>query len=194
MQILEEPQMSRVMIDLETLGTRPGCSILSIGAVEFGPAGVKSSFYVVARRSSCRDAGLVEDPDTIAWWDKQLPKARDIIVESMDPLRSVSLGRVLNQFDFWIDQVTGVIDAAERKNLQVYGNGADFDLPILSEAYRRCGMDTPWPAYSGRCYRTLKNLKPNLKMIRSGTHHNALDDAKVQAEHCAAILHELGGW
>jgi hypothetical protein len=194
MQILEEPQMSRVMIDLETLGTRPGCSILSIGAVEFGPAGVKSSFYVVARRSSCRDAGLVEDPDTIAWWDKQSHEARDLIVESADQLRSVPLGHALNQFDFWLEQVTGCVNADGRKNLQVYGNGADFDLPILSEAYRRCGMVAPWPAYAGRCYRTLKNLKPELKMVRSGIHHNALDDAKAQAEHCAVILHELGGW
>jgi DNA polymerase III epsilon subunit-like protein len=39
--------MSDVMIDLETLGRRPGCAILSIGAVEFGPAGLGRELYIV---------------------------------------------------------------------------------------------------------------------------------------------------
>lgn len=46
-----------VMVDLETLGTRPGCKILSIGAVEFGVGpdynedGLGAEFYVEVQRA-----------------------------------------------------------------------------------------------------------------------------------------------
>src|ERR1700731_4700055 len=119
--------MPRVMIDLETLGTRPGCSVLSIGAAEFSPDGVKASFYVVVRRSSCLDAGLVEDPDTVVWWGRQSPEARTVLTEAADPLRSVPLGHARHQFDFWLGQVVGEADVP-RKTLTVSWNGPDFDL------------------------------------------------------------------
>ena len=37
--------MIHVMCDLETLGRRPGCKLLSIGAVVFGPKGLGAEFY-----------------------------------------------------------------------------------------------------------------------------------------------------
>lgn len=178
--------MTNVMLDLETLGTRPGCAILSIGAVTFGKQGVSllDRFESHIYRGSCLDAGLVEDAATLAWWNKQVDSR--IVSTCADASRSAPLGDVLCQFAAWLTEV-----CSNKKDLRVWGNGADFDLPILSEAYRHCGMNVPWPAYSGRCYRTLKNLIPNITLVRTGQHHDALSDAVSQAEHAVRLLNEI---
>lgn len=46
----------------------------------------------------------------------------------------------------------------------------------------------PWPHWNDRCYRTLKAMRPDVKMERTGTHHNAVDDATSQARHALALL------
>ena len=71
------------------------------------------------------------------------------------------------------------------------GNGADFDLPILAAAYAAVGLSVPWKPYNGRCYRTLKNLAPVVKLARPGTHHNALDDARTQAVHAIKLMRHI---
>lgn len=185
--------MRHVMIDLETLGTEPGCAILSIGAAEFGPDGLKASLYVPINLRSCLRAGLTEDPDTVAWWEKQSHEAKQTLRDSASKTASFPLGAALSQLDFWLGQVCGLVDdAAWRRGLRVYGNGADFDLPILAAACRATGHDVPWAPYAGRCYRSYKNLRPAIKLDRVGVHHNALGDAQSQAEHCARLLNHLG--
>ena len=59
---------SHVSLDLETLGTRPGCAILSIGAIAFNPSTntLGPMFYEVVNRASCREIGLHEDQGTLA--------------------------------------------------------------------------------------------------------------------------------
>lgn len=177
--------MRNVMIDLETLGTSSGCSILSIGAVEFDGSGLLPAAYSgPINRDSCRSAGLVEDYKTLAWWSDQ----DSTLVRQCSDDKSTMLGNALAH-------ITSLLDGYhEGFNCLVWGNGADFDLPILAEAYRRCGMAVPWKPYAGRCYRTLKNLRPDIKLVRTGVHHNALDDARSQAEHAVRILNEIGGW
>jgi hypothetical protein len=185
--------MHHVMIDLETLGTSPGCSILSVGACEFWsaeePYGAPARFQAAAiRRQTCIDAGLKEDAATIGWWSMQDGGFKFLERCRLGP-DALPLGDALHQLAFWLQQVSPL-----DKDLLVWGNGADFDLPILAEAYRRCGLRQPWRPYAGRCYRTLKNLRPDIKLVRAGAHHNALDDATCQAEHAARLLTELGGW
>lgn len=176
---------NRIMLDLETYGTRPGCGILSIGAVFFSsstPAPLGPEFYVVVSRESCLKAGLHEDPDTLAWWDKQGSKARVV----WDEIKTAPpLAEGLKKFGHWVR------DNAASTSVQVWGNGADFDNPILSACYRATQQAQPWGNYSGRCYRTLKALRSDVKMVRVGVHHNALDDAKSQALHAVNILKAL---
>jgi hypothetical protein len=161
------------MVDLETLGRRAGCSILSIGAVHFDEHGVEDEFYIVVNKASCTGAGLHVDPDTLAWWEKQSPEARQVLV---DAEAGTLLADALDQF------------GAFAKGTNVWGNGADFDNAILYACYAAVGKDVPWPFWNSRCYRTLKNLYKGTKLERQGTYHNALDDAKTQAEHASLIL------
>lgn len=73
----------------------------------------------------------------------------------------------------------------------VWGNGADFDNPILATAYGALNQVQPWKPYNGHCYRTLKSLVKGPKIERTGTHHNAVDDARSQALHAIQLLRVL---
>lgn len=182
--------MKHVMVDLETLGTVPGCAILSIGAVEFFPETGKmgKEFYIVINRASCADALLSEDhtpvTGTVAWWDRQSDEAKVVLAHAADKKKSVPLAAGLEKFNDFIKSIGNM------KEVLVYGNGADFDNPILEVAFDCAGVKRKWGNYHGRCYRSLKNLHDLFgplfqftKAERSGTYHNALDDAKTQAVH-----------
>jgi 3'-5' exoribonuclease Rv2179c-like domain len=173
-------QVRNIMIDLETLGVRPGCVILSVGAAEFSTLapsdGIFRTYYRIINTDSCLAAGLTEEDKTLEWWMKQDEKM--IVKDAADS--GVMLASVLAELFIWIG------DGA-----YVWGNGASFDLPILAEAYHRCGFGgPPWKPGRDRCYRTLKNLYPNIPLNQMNT-HNAVADAANQARHAVRILRSL---
>lgn len=166
------------MLDLETLGTDSNSVILSIGAVKFGDGKILSRFYERVDPQSCVDVGLVMNAATVMWWMKQSDEARsefeDVGSNIMDSL---------DLFTEWVGH-----DPCE-----VWGNGADFDNVILSNAYRQCGLATPWNSKYNMCYRTMKNLYPDIPMVREGTHHHAAHDAINQAYHLMLIMDQMNG-
>lgn len=166
-----------IMIDLETLGTKAGCALLSIGACSFDG---KETFYRTIEPDSNNRFGLSRDADALAWWNKQFQSVRE---EAFSGTTSVNIA--LLEFGDWFRKL-------ERTNGSAYiwGNGADFDLPILQAAYVACDIAVPWKPFNGRCYRTLKNLYKDIKMAKMGVldKHNALSDAVAQAAHASAIL------
>lgn len=168
--------MNNVMLDLETLGNTPNSVIIAIGAVKFDREGLGSEFYAVIDAESCIHIGLTMDTSTVMWWLKQSNEARAAFDRNGTPIMSA-----LNDFR----EFCSVDD-------KMWGNGAAFDNVILSNAYRKALSIPPWQFYNDRCYRTLKALHPQVAMVRSGTHHNALDDAKSQAEHLITIVNSAG--
>lgn len=164
---------TQVMIDLETLGNKPGSVIVAIGAVKFGSGEITSSFYERVDAESCVQLGLRLDAATVMWWLKQSDAARKEITRP-----GGKLSEVLMRFSSWVND----LDA------EVWGNGASFDNVLLSDAYDRAQLPRPWKYYNDRCYRTVKNLRPEVPIMRGGTHHNALDDAKSQAKHLMAMI------
>lgn len=166
-----------IMLDLETLGTSPGCVILSIGASSFCGT---YTFYEKISIESSKLSGLVEEPDTMRWWAKQSVEARNESFSGTSPLMGV-LGRFS---DFYSS-----IPTKPNEKKFIWGNGADFDLPILAAAYKAANMERPWEPFNGRCYRTLKNLYYEVKApVFEGTKHTALADAQHQARHALMIL------
>lgn len=76
--------MNHCMIDLETMGTSPGCAIASIGAVIFDPerphdGSTAPEFYAVVDLASCQSVGLTMDAGTVYWWLTQSQKAREAV-------------------------------------------------------------------------------------------------------------------
>lgn len=180
-----------IMIDLETLGTTADAVILSIGAVRFDldsgtvadPNG-SYSFYQELDILSQHNHQRRISASTLAWWMSQPKEAQAVFNNDTD---KSSLGKSLYNLSDWVQQGTD-------KPL-VWSNGADFDLPMLAHAYTQLDIALPWAAYSGRCYRTYKNLPGAraVKVPRLGQHHNALDDAMYQAQHLCAIHAALFG-
>lgn len=168
-----------VMLDLETMGNGPNAAITAVGAVAFDlEAGeLGPEFYqIVDLESSVREGGVM-DASTVLWWMKQSDEARAIYLEKGNDIATVLLW-----FSLWFK------DAVPGK--YVWGNGAAFDNVILASAYRRLRTPQPWHHWNDRCYRTVKAWYPNMKMEKSGTAHNALDDAKNQARH---LINMIGG-
>lgn len=164
-----------IVIDIETTGTAPGCCILSIGAATTDR---KYHFYLPIWHASQKELyGLKDNHDTLRWWDKQSAAARDEAFSG-----TVGLVNALGQFSDWIQ-------AIPVKEKFFWGNGADFDQPILAYAYNAVDMKNPF-GFNNRCYRTLKNLYKNIKADDEfeGIKHHALWDAKHEAKHLSRLL------
>lgn len=177
-----------LMVDLETLGTMPGSVILSIGAQVFNPftGEIGPEFYIEINTESCKRVGLLVDPDTENWWSQQKPEARAVVTRCATG--GVPLDQALLAFNKFI------MEKAAGKLTCVWGNGADFDNPILGMAYKFCGLRPAWGTFNNRCFRTLKSLFPIVVAPpRIGTYHNALDDAKTQVEHALKIFAYCAG-
>lgn len=176
-------QYRDVMIDLETLGTGPGCIVLSIGAVAFGPKdkSLGPTFYQVFNTQNQSNFGLYEDAGTVQWWEEQSDEAREVVEQARHGGELLRDG--LLRFNGWVSQFS-------KPKLCVWGNGADFDNAIIQDLYRRAGIKQPWNFWNNRCFRTLSGEFGDLypKPFRNGTYHNALDDAKFQAEWANKIL------
>jgi hypothetical protein len=171
-------RLQDAMIDIESLGTTPGSAVLSIGAVMFGQAGLGDTFYAPVDLQSCTAVGLTIDPNTIAWWMQQSDAARAAAFRDDAEVLAV----VLYRFTIWFTEV-----GAERP----WCHGATFDVPLLEAAYKACGMVPPWKFWNVRDTRTLYDLG-GVKVDRTqGTHHNALDDARAQAETAVIALQRL---
>lgn len=196
-------EYDNIMVDLETYGTRPGCPILSIGAVYFDPLTGKmgKEMYEVVNLDSCLKLGLELDPDTVAWWDKQSDEAKVVLelakVNKGDysPKRQGGTGRTVTAppnvgIGRAMDIFSEFCALAGKKRVKLWGNGSDFDNVIIAHCYHLTKRELPWEFWNNRCFRTLKALSA-LKMERTGVHHHALHDAKTQAAHAAKVFAEL---
>lgn len=160
--------MRDLMIDIETLGSRPGSVILSIGAVYFdaetGELG--KEFYAAIKPSSCIEAGLTTDIDTMLWWMRQSTEAQDAAF-SGDRFLAGALG------EFGLFAVAG-------SPSRVWAKPPSFDLVLLESAMRACKLSPPWHFRAHRDCRTLFDIT-GVSQLTVGVAHNALDDAKAQA-------------
>lgn len=173
---LHQPE---VMLDLETMSTRPGAAIVAIGAVAFdrGLGVLGSTFYeVIDLRSSARSGSI--DAGTVLWW---LERDDDARAELVRPDR-VDLNHGLSLFERWLNQL------GNPDEIPVWGNGADFDNVVLRTAYDRLNRMAPWHYRNNRCLRTLLAQHPDVPEPTDDglVHHHALHDALRQAKH---VLH-----
>jgi oligoribonuclease (3'-5' exoribonuclease) len=166
-----------MMIDLETLGTRPNAPVIAIGAAFFDPdtGEIGKTFDgAIDFEDACR-FGQVEG-STIKWWFGQSDEARSKAVRGTASAEKVFRG--------FANFVRAFGDPAK---VQPWGNGASFDISIMDYAFRRIlNEQAPWSFWNVRDCRTIKEIAtgfaPDYKAARKGVHHSALDDAIYQAE------------
>lgn len=179
-----------VMLDLETLGTKPGCKILSIGASVFNrPAEFKDCFFYTAidpiNQARMGDA----DPATLAWWEKQSEEAKSAVFNNPEAKNIIEALNLFNSFLLHLR-------SSSEDRIVIWGNGATFDEPIIAEAMRRYEIEPVWTFRDSMCFRTLKELGKMFGVTEpefTGVKHNALKDAIHQAEWADKILAYRGG-
>jgi len=166
------------MLDLETVGTRPGDGIISVGVQLFdrkagtlGP-GYKMNLDI----EQVLSMGFNATGGTLKFWMEQSEAATKAAFEN-----PMAVHQALQTFaDILTDDEGGVND-----EIKVWGNGAAFDNVLLREMYQRLGLLEPWKFWNDRCFRTMKGeLDPdkNLQPEFVGERHDALADATHQAK------------
>lgn len=170
-----------VMIDLESLSTRPDAAVIQIAALAFDPLIGASpevwrpKLYPTSFNVFVADfEGRHVDPQTVAWW-LQRGEVACRVGEGM--AAGSPLPAALRDFSEWYEGLCQYIGAVEG----LWSHGATFDIPILEHAFKdlaRQGLRTPWSYKLPRDTRTLYALTPGGMP--------ALDKADPEREHDAA--------
>lgn len=188
--------MHDVMLDLETFGTGSFSVIAAVGAVYFDPmtGELGESFYAVATdmEEQQKKYGRTVDMGATLWWMEQSEQARSALYKP-GPAGKKTL-TILSDFASFIQQPG---DSSWRSTARIWGNGSDFDNVILAELYKGANLRLPWSFRNNMCYRSLKTLATLSEFQAWGAprdaneRHNALDDAKFQADMAARFYIHL---
>ena len=167
-----------IMLDLETLSTRPNAAIVQIGLYPFDPTMPTwegDTQLINVEPQSVIDAGFHVDWKTLLWWMDHPDAMKTLASPGAGwPIKDalVMVANYLNRFPY----------------AEIWGNGAAFDPPVLENAFHRMGLDVPWSYRNVRCMRTLKALWPSVPRVEPELAHNALSDAKAQAKWVTKVL------
>ncbi len=184
--------MTDIIIDIETLGTKPHSPIIEIGAcaIDNRTGEITSNFS----RRVCNGYGHADLFDrkamgsytrdtleTVTWWAAD--RDRD------ETLRKIMSGHgagpnahaALLDFCDWMIAQSAKADS----NIRVWANGPQFDLVILQSAFDRYQLKRPWLCWQERCVRTALEManyeKGSTSWIERGARHRALNDARHEA-------------
>lgn len=172
-----------LMLDFETLGTSGDTIVLSLGAVCFNRDGIVGEnlfeFDLFDQVQSKRSFTA----STMEWWMTKADADARKVFEHND--FKLKIPEFFRGFEELCDQNLNKCQE-KRDELKVWGNGANFDVVLIEDLYRRhhprMEHAIPWKYWNVWCYRTFNNLTKCKDLIRlAGTKHNALDDARFQA-------------
>lgn len=170
---------AHVVLDLETLDTKPTAKVISIGAAAVSTSGVLVASFHTPISVISQQNHRTESQSTHSWWAEQSEAAKAASYSFPEGPNRPLASTALREFKNFCDAV-GIGDM----HLQVWGNGSDFDNAILQSLYTDCNMQAPWGFYNNRCLRTLRHLRPECRSVGPfvGTPHNAEDDALHEAK------------
>lgn len=164
--------IQHLMIDFETLGTKPDTAVVSLGAVIFDRSGIsQEKLWLFNLTGQLDGKRRFASGDTITWWMNQGDKAKSVFERAQ--LEGILLKNFADEFAAFCPKTLDV---------RVWGNGATFDIPIIEHILEQQGFKPPWKFWNQRCYRTLKACYGIEKSKFEGTKHDALDDARFQAK------------
>lgn len=183
--------MIDIIIDIETLGTRPGCPVIEIGACAINSR-TGEIYANFSRRVDCgytfsaleRGHAVEEDVvATVAWWFGD--PGRRVTLRALLSANGVSNGPIeaLRAFRSWMGRVTAGADMKD--GVRVWANGPSFDIAILRAEFYIYDVELPWLCYAERCVRTALEMadyeRGSIGWIERGPRHRALNDARHEA-------------
>lgn len=167
---------THLMLDLETLSTRPGALILSAALVRFSDEACGQVNLSIPEQESM---GMEVDANTVEWWKRQTPEAWH--AATCNPLPVLAALKWISDWIAWAGP-----------DPLIWCHGATFDAPLLEEVYRRAGVPSPWQFWSVRDTRTLYDLAAvDVKAFAVPPPHVALNDAIAQTRAANAALRVL---
>ena len=162
--------MNHLMVDVETLSTRPDAVILSVAWVAFDPELCvmdPPSMYHLDRHDQ---DGRHIDPNTCKWWFEQSPDAFNrMSIGQKDAAKTATPAEAKMQ-------LRRALEAADH----IWANDPDFDCTILRDWV---GYDYKWPFWKHRSLRTIATLYPTTKDVRNNytfVAHDPSEDCKMQ--------------
>lgn len=192
--------LEHIIVDTETLGTKPNSVVLSIGATAFSlvPGNsndfqtyIKHGFYAkLSIKDQVVNFGRKIDENTVNWWKNQSVEAQEVVRPSSDDMTMID---ALNSLNAWIKTVQGY----KWKDSYVWCRGNYFDFPMLESMYDqadiKCGYNT-WKIRDVRTYvdiltgDTWGKYEPQNGTPREFIAHNALHDAAMDAYRMVEIF------
>lgn len=174
-----------ISIDLETLGTNNGDTILAIGACSFD---IKTGQIISTFERNIRYKENKTIPctlGTIKFWLDQAQRNPEAVISTFYPDTSHTLSESLLHLDEFINKYSDV---------QIWANGTKFDIAMLEKAYHDNELKVPWKYNSDRCLRTIKMLVGKLDIPTDNfinVPHTALSDAIWQAKYISKALKRI---
>lgn len=178
-----------IVVDIETLGTQPGCPVIQIGLCGFDA--YHDIFIPLISGAYRIPLSAIEgkdkiNGDTLDWWFNQSASA---VAELLSNVGTLSATKP-SEYSMLIAFAQDITPHVQQANL--WGNSHSFDLVLIEAAMARHGMEKPWNFRNERCYRTLKE---ELYWVKADpfidTKHIALNDAYNEAAHLYKLLREL---
>lgn len=179
---------NHIMLDLETLGSKPNSIILTLAAIRFNPwasyhsdVSTMSSLDCFYRRIDTTSFDNIDhsiDDSTLEWWLKQSESAK---AEAFAEDDRHNISDALNEFRRW----AGDPDTA-------WANGLAFDVPMIEFFCRETKQVEPWRWWLVRDARTLYSLCPDIKRNQYHDAHHALVDCFAQVIQLQQCFSRLG--
>jgi hypothetical protein len=170
-----------VMLDLETLSTRPNATIVTFGACKFSPYNqndITDGIYFRINVDEQLALGRHLDEGTIAWWGTQAEDVREEALGEGNRITLEEFTQNLNRFLVGADNI--------------WAQGPVFDIVILENLYRQLEKPCPWQFWQIRDSRTLLSSLGDPREKNKAGLHNALEDAVSQAQAVQYVFKQAG--
>lgn len=142
---MSRPQFD-LMVDIETLSTRPTAAVVAIGAVKFDPLGLRlkanpmPELFITISVPQARMLGHV-DPQTVEWWATQPQMLRQLIMSgSITP-----------------DKALAELFVFAKGCNKVWAKSPTFDCVILRHLATQLGMTWPFSHRDEHDVRTMEH-------------------------------------
>lgn len=171
-----------VMIDIETLGTRPDAVVLSVAAVAFDEDGRSAAFGALHLALSVEEQlvmGRSVDAETRRWWAEP---ERAPQFDAICGMPKTQGSDAMMQLDAFLAETAGEY---------VWSKGNNFDPVILADLCRQLGRPEITPFWRWRDVRTALTVT-GVEMPPVEGAHDALADAIAQADAVARCLSQPG--
>lgn len=179
----------------KTLGRRPGCVVVSIGATLFDRDNLNSNFemdpknhfYEAISARNSDELKFTSDPETLKWWKKQ-PYWPILGLECMNSNNSVK---------DTCQKLTEFIE--EHKPAKIWSNSPTFHSAVIKSLYARTGLVYPVEYRQEMDYRTLldvvypnRDSRPLLEAPKGFPKQHATGDALTQAMAIKRAIYDMG--